>query len=172
MKRRLCEERFLCDRAGDAGSIRATNLVGERLELRRGTAARGRHDQQRLHLRHPQRPRGEPDSEKLQALALGLDVPEDELFAIARGAGSSQHDPDTSRFSLMYFRYQRLPEEDRQVVDLLLDAVDREIEWRRKRAIEQETLAATVIKMSQTMESPCLCRTRERTERGNSDLYD
>ncbi len=95
---------------------------------------------------------------KLQALAIGLDVPEDELFAIARGAVSSQHDPDTSRFSLMYFRYQRLPEEDRQVVDLLLDAVDREIEWRRKRAIEQETPAATIIKMSQTMESPCLCR--------------
>ncbi|MGH9840071.1 MAG: helix-turn-helix domain-containing protein [Blastocatellia bacterium] len=95
---------------------------------------------------------------KLQALARGLDVPEDEIFTIARGAAFNQRNLDTSRFALMYFRYHRLPEEDRQAVDLLLDAVDREIEWRRKRAIERETRSTTIIKMNQTVESPCLCR--------------
>ena len=90
---------------------------------------------------------------KLQALARGLDVPEDELFAIARGAALSQRNLDTSRFALMYFRYQRLPEEDRQAVDLLLDAMDREIEWRRRQAIERETLAVTIIEKRQPMES-------------------
>ena len=94
---------------------------------------------------------------KLQALARGLDVSEDELFAIARGAAISQNDLDTSRFALMYFRYQRLPEEDRQAADLLLDAVDREIEWRRKRAIERETLAAPIIEKRQPMEPHRLC---------------
>jgi transcriptional regulator with XRE-family HTH domain len=94
---------------------------------------------------------------KLQALARGLDVPEDAVFAVARGVPAAQRELDTSRFALMFYRYQRLSEKDRQAIDSLLDMVDREIEWRRKQEIERQSLAAAVIAMPPPAESRRIC---------------
>lgn len=68
---------------------------------------------------------------KLQALARGLDVPEEEIFAVARGAIRDNREFADSRFALLAARYRELPHEDQREIAILLDAVAREIERRR-----------------------------------------
>ncbi len=68
--------------------------------------------------------------EKLQALARGLDVPEDEVFAAARGC-SNLDQFEHSDFALLYRKYLSLSEQDKQGVDELLNSLRREIEWRQ-----------------------------------------
>ena len=71
---------------------------------------------------------------KLQALARGLDVPEDEIFAVARGVPPADLAGFAAgRFATLYARYRELGEEDRREVGVLLEAVARDIEWRRCR---------------------------------------
>jgi transcriptional regulator with XRE-family HTH domain len=84
---------------------------------------------------------------KLQALARGLGVLEDEIFAVARGAAPPNNDEFyESRFAALFAEYQQLAEADKKVVRVLLEAVEREIEWRRHhpQAGEPE-LNATII---------------------------
>lgn len=71
---------------------------------------------------------------KLQALALGLDVPEDVIFDIARGVDcgwSDEREFARSRLATLYARYSELAPEDRREVAILLEAVEREVERRR-----------------------------------------
>ena len=75
---------------------------------------------------------------KLQALARGLDVPEEEIFAVARGAPP----PDLAGFAALYARFRELGEEDRREVGVLLEAVARDIEWRRRRHAPERWLGA------------------------------
>jgi transcriptional regulator with XRE-family HTH domain len=70
---------------------------------------------------------------KLQALARGLDVPEEELFSVARGAPPRPQEFAESRFAVVCARYLELAEEDQKEVAALLDLVAREIERRRGR---------------------------------------
>ena len=76
---------------------------------------------------------------KLQALARGLDVPEDELFAIARGAQYDRLDFAESRFAVLFARYCELPAEDQREVAIIIDAVAREIDRRREQSFNPGT---------------------------------
>ena len=71
---------------------------------------------------------------KLQALARGLDVSEDELFTVARGSVPSDlRDFQRSRFALLFEKYKKLSGEDQREMLILLDAVEHEIERRQLR---------------------------------------
>ena len=69
---------------------------------------------------------------KLKALAQGLGVPEDELFAVARGRSTKDNQEfQESTFASLYDKYKDLSEEDKKEVYKLIEVLDREIEWRR-----------------------------------------
>lgn len=66
---------------------------------------------------------------KLKALARGLDVCEDEIFAIARGNSPTNfRDFQKSRFANLFEKYQKLPVEEQRELFVLLEAVEHEIE--------------------------------------------
>jgi transcriptional regulator with XRE-family HTH domain len=69
---------------------------------------------------------------KLKALALGLGVPEDEVFAVARGVSPKDNQEfQESTFALLYYKYKELSDEDKGEVIKFIEVLDREIEWRR-----------------------------------------
>lgn len=70
-----------------------------------------------------------PSVEKLQALAAGLNRPEEEVFAVARGGRTEEKIKDALA-SAMFFKYSQLGEEDKEELATLLRALDREIEER------------------------------------------
>jgi transcriptional regulator with XRE-family HTH domain len=71
---------------------------------------------------------------KLKALARGLDVSEDEIFAVARGCSPADlRDFRKSRFATLFEKYKTLPAEDQQEMLILLEAVEHEIERRQLR---------------------------------------
>lgn len=67
--------------------------------------------------------------DKLRALAAGLNRPEEEVFAVARG-GRTEDKIQDALASAMFFKYAQLPEEDKEALATLLRALDREIEER------------------------------------------
>jgi transcriptional regulator with XRE-family HTH domain len=71
---------------------------------------------------------------KLQALARGLDVSEDEIFAIARGKSPVDlRDFQKSRFAMLFEKYKTLSGEDQEEIIILLKALEHEIERRQLR---------------------------------------
>lgn len=71
---------------------------------------------------------------KLKSLAHGLGVPEDEIFAVARGIpiqDSSEY--MESEFASLFSKFKALSEKDKKEVASLLEMIDREIERRRLR---------------------------------------
>lgn len=77
--------------------------------------------------RHVLGSRVTPD--KLRALAIGLGVSEDEVFAVARGKSPSD-DPNfnKSRFAELALKFDQLPADKRIDVEALINLLDREIE--------------------------------------------
>jgi len=71
---------------------------------------------------------------KLKALARGLDVSEDEIFAAARGNSPADlRHFQKSRFATLFDRYKKLSGEDQKEMLVLLEAVEHEIERRQMR---------------------------------------
>lgn len=71
---------------------------------------------------------------KLKALARGLDVSEDEIFAVARGKSPADlRDFQKSRFATLFERYKKLPVEDQSEIQILLETIEHEIERRQMR---------------------------------------
>ena len=71
---------------------------------------------------------------KLKALARGLDVTEEEIFAVARGSSPGDvRDFQKSRFALLFEKYKKLAGEDQTEMLILLEAVEHEIERRQLR---------------------------------------
>ena len=68
-------------------------------------------------------------TKKLQALAKGLGISEDEIFAVARGK-KPEHDPEflKSRLGLLSLKFDKVPPDKRVNVEALLDLLDREVE--------------------------------------------
>ena len=67
--------------------------------------------------------------EKLKALAAGLNVPEEEIFGIARGGRSEEKIHNGMALSI-FARYSQLSEQDKADLITWLRALDREIEER------------------------------------------
>lgn len=67
--------------------------------------------------------------EKLKALAAGLNVPEEEIFVIARG-GTSEEKITNGYASSLLARYSQLSDADKEALGPLIRALDREIEER------------------------------------------
>lgn len=75
---------------------------------------------------------------KLKALARGLGVPEDEIFAVARGVPlEDTREFQSSKFATLFHKYKELPAEDKKEVLTLLEMLDREIEWRQMRRMSR-----------------------------------
>ena len=72
--------------------------------------------------------------EKLQALAAGLNRPEEELFDVARGGGTKMGDRShlDATISSLLVKFRQLPDQDKNEINILLKALDREIEERLK----------------------------------------
>lgn len=69
---------------------------------------------------------------KLKALARGLGVPEDELFAVARGVSPEQDAMQGSAFAMLFDKYKGLSSEDKREVEPLLKVLDNELERRQR----------------------------------------
>ncbi len=67
--------------------------------------------------------------EKLKALAAGLNVPEEDIFMIARGGRSEEKIHNGMALSI-FARYSQLSEHDKAELSALMRALDREIEER------------------------------------------
>lgn len=75
---------------------------------------------------------------KLKALARGLDVNEEELFAIARGVVPCQQSNYlSSEFARISALFEKLPEPDRRELNILLETLTREIERRTYQPLAQ-----------------------------------
>ena len=71
---------------------------------------------------------------KLKALARGLDVPEDDIFEVARGLQERDDGEfQVSDFALLFRKFKDLAPEDKGEVQALLQVLKREIEWRQLR---------------------------------------
>lgn len=81
--------------------------------------------------------------EKLQALAKGLGVSEQEIFDVARGK-VAENGLESSDFAALYYEYSELPEQARREVTPIKDAVFEvfRAEIRRRKA-EQEKAKGT-----------------------------
>jgi transcriptional regulator with XRE-family HTH domain len=84
---------------------------------------------------------------KLKALARGLDVSEDEIFAIARGHSPADlRDFQKSRFATLFDKYKRLHADDQQEMLILLEAMEHEIERRQlRRDLEKRYSKETLV---------------------------
>ncbi|HEY0407295.1 MAG TPA: helix-turn-helix transcriptional regulator [Pyrinomonadaceae bacterium] len=68
---------------------------------------------------------------KLKALARGLDVSEDEIFAVARGSSPSDlRDFQKSRFAVLFEKYKKMSGEDQKEMLVLMETLEHEIERR------------------------------------------
>ena len=65
--------------------------------------------------------------EKLKALARGLGVTEEEIFAISRGININGSKVVNERFAAMSFGYEGVPEEKKFRIDPLIDLLEQEI---------------------------------------------
>ncbi len=72
--------------------------------------------------------------EKLQALAKGLGISEEEVFAIARGK-SLEGDPEfeKSEIAALFYGYKDLTEEDQEELRVIWKMLGEEIKRRKKR---------------------------------------
>lgn len=70
-----------------------------------------------------------PSVEKLQAIAKGLGVPDDEVLAAVRGK-RPEDDPHflKSRLGLLSLKFDKIPIDKRVNVEALIDLLDREVE--------------------------------------------
>lgn len=68
--------------------------------------------------------------EKLQALAAGLNRPEEELFDVARGGKTDDRVLLDATISSLLVKFRQLSDQDRSEMTILLKALDREIEDR------------------------------------------
>lgn len=69
-----------------------------------------------------------PSPQKLQALARGLGVPEDELFDLVRGIPASRPAFAHNTLRSIDFAYEGMPKTKKQKVDFLIEMLDREVE--------------------------------------------
>lgn len=65
---------------------------------------------------------------KLQALAIGLRRPEDEVFAVARGEQLKEKQLTDALAKAMFFKIQQLNDKHKKELSSLLRALDREID--------------------------------------------
>jgi transcriptional regulator with XRE-family HTH domain len=72
--------------------------------------------------------------EKLRALAVGLNRPEDEVFAVARGVELEANLLLDAQMNSMVSKYQKLSRRDKEAVAPLLRALQREIDERLEKA--------------------------------------
>lgn len=79
-----------------------------------------------------------PSSEKITALARGLKVPEDEVFAIVRGKGARQENGIDRRLEIINLRLSELPPEKKAKADVAIDALDAYLD-----KLEQEKSTST-----------------------------
>jgi transcriptional regulator with XRE-family HTH domain len=71
---------------------------------------------------------------KLRALATGLGVPEDDVFAAARGVAQEDDlEFRGSDFANLFSKYKELPPDDKRDIHVLLDTLAFEIERRQLR---------------------------------------
>jgi transcriptional regulator with XRE-family HTH domain len=84
---------------------------------------------------------------KLKALARGLDVSEDEVFAVARGNSPADlRDFQKSRFAALFDKYRKLPGDDQKEMLILLEAVEHEIDRRQmRRELEKRYSKETLV---------------------------
>ena len=78
--------------------------------------------------------------EKLQALAAGLNRPEEELFDVARGAKTKKGDRShlDATISSLLVKFRQLRDQDKNEINILLKALDREIEERLQNRSSRE----------------------------------
>ncbi len=81
---------------------------------------------------------GSPTVGKLKALARGLGVPEEEVFAVARGVPLEQAAFQSSAFAMLFDKYKGLSNEDKQAVEPLLKVLDNELERRQTKSTKRE----------------------------------
>lgn len=84
---------------------------------------------------------------KLKALARGLDVSEDEVFAVARGSSPADlRDFQKSRFAALFDKYKKLPGDDQKEMLVLLEAIEHEIDRRQmRRELEKRYSKETLV---------------------------
>lgn len=68
--------------------------------------------------------------DKLRALAKGLGVDEEEIFAVARGVRSVTEDDlaDDEEIAALFYKYKNLTDEEKRELRRLIRALDREID--------------------------------------------
>lgn len=67
--------------------------------------------------------------EKLKALAKGLGITEDEIFAVARGQAPEDSEKfKDSRFALLSLKFDKIPPDQRVNVEALIELLDRELD--------------------------------------------
>lgn len=70
-----------------------------------------------------------PTHKKLSALAAGLGISEDNVFAVARGQKyEDSEDFKSSRFASMALKFSKIPSGKRISVDQLIEILDRELD--------------------------------------------
>lgn len=69
-----------------------------------------------------------PSTEMLKALAIGLGIPESELFAVARGITEDSKVIANERLQTIGFHYDKLPKKKKLKVDYLIDVLERELQ--------------------------------------------
>jgi transcriptional regulator with XRE-family HTH domain len=74
--------------------------------------------------------------EKLRALSAGLNRPEEEVFAVARGERLSEEKLSDAVMSALAFNYGKLTKRDREAIAPLLRALQREIDERLEKGKE------------------------------------
>lgn len=76
--------------------------------------------------------------EKLRALAAGLNRPDEEVFAVARGQMLDVGKINDAVMNLLAFNYGKLPKRDKEALDPLLRALQREIAERLEKEHARE----------------------------------
>jgi transcriptional regulator with XRE-family HTH domain len=74
--------------------------------------------------------------EKLRALAAGLNRPEEEVFAVARGQRLTEEKISEAVMGALAFNYGKLTKKDKEAVAPLLRALQREIDERLEKGKE------------------------------------
>jgi transcriptional regulator with XRE-family HTH domain len=69
-----------------------------------------------------------PGVEALRALAKGLGVPEEEIFAVARGKKLEEDEALPSHLQMIMFKFNNLPLSKQVEMEKLLEVLDREID--------------------------------------------
>jgi transcriptional regulator with XRE-family HTH domain len=74
-----------------------------------------------------------PSPRKLQALARGLDVSEDELFERARGVDTNEKDFEQSEIAALFYDYKNLSEADQGELKAIWDMLKADIQRRKQK---------------------------------------